>query len=547
MDNDWFRFASRSYLQKLKNGADLWGLLGLTATGYRSLIVFALAFGALIASDAALFANKAAERRIAFYNIHTKDTVDVVYKRRGRRIPEAMKQINWVLRDWRQDKATKMDPKLIDILWEMHSELGSRQPIHVISGYRSKKTNAMLRKTRGGQATKSRHILGMAADVHFPDVPIKRLRYSAMIRERGGVGYYPTSAIPFVHVDTGRVRHWPRMPRQELALLFPSGKTRHRPPDNKPITIADVRKARVKNRALATEVASFHSFRRSPRAPRPTLVAENSVPTPNPAAVSAPWGAPQVTRADRVAQQTPPPPVAREPADRSNGRITVAALDPQIPASQPELRAAPRLVSAPIDTPSTFRPSAEAAEQSRLTDLFTLASLFPMGSWFGGDTPAPKSARVAQRDGAVPRSGSGSVVAGAVGGRVPPRVVDEVQQTFVSAPAFDEEHPDELFYRPFALGPLLTASASPDDPVLTTMVAPDPRETLAMLDEDLSALPMRFAPSREVAAVMWNDHFTGEAVNFGFASRTPQSDVGSQAGPELASRPVQTTRRGGPL
>ena len=77
---------------------------------------------------------------------------------------------------------------------------------YVISGYRSRDTNEMLRRTVGGQASQSRHILGKAADVHFPDVPLRMLRYSALIRERGGVGYYPTS--DFVHVDVGRVRTW---------------------------------------------------------------------------------------------------------------------------------------------------------------------------------------------------------------------------------------------------------------------------------------------------------------------------------------------------
>ena len=80
-------------------------------------------------------------------------------------------------------------------------------------------------KLRGGQAKKSQHIEGKAADIHFPDVPVKALRASALIQEVGGVGYYPTSGIPFVHVDTGHVRMWPRMPRLELAALFPDGKT----------------------------------------------------------------------------------------------------------------------------------------------------------------------------------------------------------------------------------------------------------------------------------------------------------------------------------
>ena len=83
----------------------------------------------------------------------------------------------------------------------------------------------MLRNTVGGQASESRHITGQAADVQFPDVALKQMRYAAMVREKGGVGYYPTSATPFVHVDTDRVRAWPRLPRFELALLFPNGRT----------------------------------------------------------------------------------------------------------------------------------------------------------------------------------------------------------------------------------------------------------------------------------------------------------------------------------
>ncbi|MEO1281602.1 MAG: DUF882 domain-containing protein [Pseudomonadota bacterium] len=517
----------------------------MAATGLKYLLAFGLVFGASLFSDAALFANKAGERRIAFYNIHTKDTVDVVYKRNGRRIPDAMKKINWVLRDWRQDKATKMDPKLIDILWEMHTELGSRRPIHVISGYRSQKTNNMLRKTRGGQARKSRHILGMAADVHFPDVPIKRLRYSAMVRERGGVGYYPTSAIPFVHVDTGRVRHWPRMPRQELALLFPGGKTRHRPTDNKPISKSDVRLARVKNKRLATEVASFHSFRRSPRPPRATLVAENRFAPRNPAAASLAWGNAKVTRSGPAVRLAPPP-VARPNRPIEDGRMVVAALDPNelpqvnsAPLSQtepvPQLRSKPQLVARPVDRPSKLRSSTEVADRSRLADLFTLASLFPTGSWFGSGS---KDDDASAGRGIAP--GQGSVAENKVARLDPPPVEEQPRQTFVSAPAFDEEHPDELFYRPFALGPLLTASASPDDPILTTMVAPDPSETLSMLHEDLAALPMRFVPAHDVGAVVWSDHFTGEAVNFGFASRKPAPETG---GSRLASRPVQTSQK----
>lgn len=148
------------------------------------------------------------DRTLSFYNIHTKERLTVTYMRDGKRDPAAMKKIDWMMRDWRRDEATTMDPNLVDLIWEVHTELGSKEPIHVISGFRSSKTNEKLRSGGGGQAKNSRHILGMAADIHFPDVPLKQIRYSGLVRERGGVGYYPTSGVPFVHLDTGRVRRW---------------------------------------------------------------------------------------------------------------------------------------------------------------------------------------------------------------------------------------------------------------------------------------------------------------------------------------------------
>jgi uncharacterized protein YcbK (DUF882 family) len=223
-------------------------------------------------------ANRASERTISLFNIHTKETVAVVYKRDGRYVPAAMERVNWVLRDWRKNEPTTMDPELVDLLWEIHNELGSREPIHVISGFRSRGTNSMLKKTRGGQADNSQHIQGKAADVHFPDVPIQRLRYSALIRERGGVGYYPTSALPFVHVDTARVRAWPRLPRTELALLFPSGRTQHLPADGGPLTAEDARAARVQLANAGGEMAAFLNLRRGGGRSTATVVAEARPP-----------------------------------------------------------------------------------------------------------------------------------------------------------------------------------------------------------------------------------------------------------------------------
>jgi uncharacterized protein YcbK (DUF882 family) len=205
----------------------------------------------------------AEDRTISMYNIHTKDTINVTFKRDGKFVPEALQALNHFMRDWRRDQEIKMDPALIDLMWELHHELGSKAPIHLICGYRSAGTNEMLRRTSGGQARNSRHITGQAADLVFPDVPLKQIRYSALVHERGGVGYYPASGLPFVHVDTGNVRHWPRMVRQELAMLFPSGHSLHVPSDGRPLTPADFRIAMARAEANGLEKPWFLTHRQA--------------------------------------------------------------------------------------------------------------------------------------------------------------------------------------------------------------------------------------------------------------------------------------------
>ena len=223
-------------------------------------------------------AAKAETRTLHIYNIHTKETASIVFKRDGKFDEAGLKQINTFMRDWRRNQETKMDPELIDTIWAIQQEIGATGPVHLISGYRSPATNASLRKTRGGQAKKSQHLLGKAADISFPGIPVKQLRNSALVREVGGVGYYPTSGIPFVHVDTGRVRSWPRVPRLELAALFPSGRSQHRPADGKPITPRDYQlalaKGLVKDRPGRTMVAEAPPM--PARSPAPTVAMPNA-------------------------------------------------------------------------------------------------------------------------------------------------------------------------------------------------------------------------------------------------------------------------------
>ena len=241
--------------------------------------VFALIASVCLNTDKMTAAGQSDERTISLYHIHTQERLTITYKRNGQYIPEAMKQINWIMRDWRRNEVKEIAPATIDLAWEMHEELGSKEPINIICGYRSADTNEMLRRTVGGQAKQSQHITGKAIDITFPDIPLKKMRYSALIRERGGVGYYPTSGVPFVHVDTGNVRMWPRMPRMELALLFPNGRSKYVPEDGRPITPSDVKVAQSRFHDLAVQVAEFFHDRLTPGASR-TMVASVEVSPP---------------------------------------------------------------------------------------------------------------------------------------------------------------------------------------------------------------------------------------------------------------------------
>ncbi len=160
-------------------------------------------------------------RTISLYQTHTKESLTITYKVNGRYIPSAMEKLNYILRDWRRNEIIRIDPKTIDLVWELHADLGSTRPVHIVSGYRSPKTNAFLKRIGRNVAKKSQHMLGKAMDVYFPDVPTDRLRNSALVRQIGGVGYYPTSGSRgFVHLDSGKVRMWPRVSPTQMAKIF---------------------------------------------------------------------------------------------------------------------------------------------------------------------------------------------------------------------------------------------------------------------------------------------------------------------------------------
>src|SRR5262249_14440445 len=143
----------------------------------------------------------------------------------------------------------RMDPHLIDLVWEVHRESGAKEPIQIVCGYRSPQTNAMLRhrSKNSGVARFSQHMLGHAMDFFIPGGALETQHEYGLALHRGGVGYYPESGTPFVHMDTGDVRMWPRMSHDALARVFPDGRTVHIPSDGKPLSgyalaLADIKK-----------------------------------------------------------------------------------------------------------------------------------------------------------------------------------------------------------------------------------------------------------------------------------------------------------------
>ncbi len=174
-------------------------------------------------------------RTITLRHIHTKEDITITYKKNGRYDEEALKKLNTFVRDWRKDQEVRMDPQLYDFMWEVQHEVGHKGAIHIICGYRSPATNAMLRSRSRGVARTSLHMAGKAMDFSLPGADIAEVRAAALRLQGGGVGYYPSSGVAFVHMDVGNVRHWPRMTHDQLVRVFPKGRTLHVPSDGQPL------------------------------------------------------------------------------------------------------------------------------------------------------------------------------------------------------------------------------------------------------------------------------------------------------------------------
>lgn len=145
-------------------------------------------------------------RTLAFDNLHTGERASIEYWSNGNYVTDALQRVNYILRDFRNGEVHPIDPRLLDLLNHLHGTLDSSAAFEVISGYRSPATNAMLRESSHGVASKSLHMQGQAIDIRLADRTLADVHAAAVNLRLGGVGFYP--GPDFVHVDVGRVRYW---------------------------------------------------------------------------------------------------------------------------------------------------------------------------------------------------------------------------------------------------------------------------------------------------------------------------------------------------
>jgi uncharacterized protein YcbK (DUF882 family) len=291
-------------------------------------------------------------KTLSFHHTHSGEDLTVTFKRDGRYDEAALKQLNHFLRDWRTQDETVMDRHLFDILWEVYRDVDAKQPIQIISSYRSPATNAMLRRRSSGVARFSQHMLGHAMDFHIPGVPLEQIRFAGLRLQRGGVGFYPTSGSPFVHLDTGSIRHWPRMTHDQLARVFPDGRTVHVPTDGTPLKGYELAKADIERRGSGDDAGGskpnfFVALFKGKPAPAATSSDEDDEGAPAPAAKPA---APTV-----VASAVKP----ADPVPTPRAKPSIAATF-QLASADAQLLAPPKPKPAPVvEKPATGK-SADA-------------------------------------------------------------------------------------------------------------------------------------------------------------------------------------------
>ena len=297
-------------------------------------------------------------RTLSLIHMNTKETLTITYKNNGSFDRDALEKLNWFLRDWRRNEQTSMDPRLFDIVWETYRQVGAQEAIHVVSGYRSPETNSMLRRRSKAVAKNSQHTLGKAMDFYLPGISVAAIREVGLRMQRGGVGYYPTAYTPFVHLDAGSVRHWPRMTHDQLARLFPTGKTVHIPSDGKPLErYAEAEAEIIANGGTVMMAGLGDSEAGTSDKPKTkslwAMLFGGGNDDEDADIVTQPEVAPQIARASAPAKAVET--AQAEPEDAAPAKpVVVAALAPAAPSDQPAIAAKANsqpIVAQPIPLP----------------------------------------------------------------------------------------------------------------------------------------------------------------------------------------------------
>ncbi len=289
-------------------------------------------------------------RTLSFHHTHSDEDLTVTFKRNGRYDEDALKALNHYLRDWRSQDETTMDRRLFDIIWEVYRDVDGKQPIQIISAYRSPATNAMLRRRSSGVARFSQHMQGHAMDFFIPGVPLEQIRFAGLRLQRGGVGFYPTSGSPFVHLDVGNIRYWPRMSRDQLVKVFPDQRTVYLPADGKPLSGYDLAMADIEKRGDGSEAPArssggllagllFHKHTDDEEEAGPTEAASDKtgLKAKTVAAVEA-----AAAKAEKIVESIPLPRAKPTAA----GTVQVASAEPQTVALAAQKTAPPQIAGA---------------------------------------------------------------------------------------------------------------------------------------------------------------------------------------------------------
>jgi uncharacterized protein YcbK (DUF882 family) len=479
-------------------------------------------------------------RTITLHHVHTNEDITITYKKDGQFDEAALKKLNWFLRDWRKSQDIRMAPHLIDLLWEVQQEFGGKT-IDVVCGFRSPETNAMLRSRSTGVARTSLHMQGKATDFFIPGVPVEQIRNVALRIQGGGVGYYPTSGSPFVHMDVGNVRHWPRMTRQQLVRVFPDGRTIHIPSDGTPLAgyqmaMADGERtlhgsSRPKQRNLLAslfgrgqdqeEAGDAITARGTPaRLPSPAVTAYAAPIAPAPEPPSSMIPLPQRRPAFQVASLESKPAVAPKPIyeiastdsrpapaprGRSKGPVELASLTPnQIINERGYWQGLPEMADAALaPAAKTARRGGETRVASIDPSITGSAGTFNRNDRVSSDLALAYAAQ-AEPLSAEARPGAPRTAPAVVSTRGATSVAVKPTSGGVASAA---DRLNDPWVRGVVIAPSVRNSL-----VTTTFGAPDLTALRPFLDKPATAVMMTFSNDPHLG--MTTDQFTGNAVVF---------------------------------